>query len=81
MIVGASYQLDRPELSSRGRRLVSRGSAVLFHIQLACQIEHAVVHAPSIHLSDPSQNEDSAPEYELKDPANNALHRCAPNPR
>jgi hypothetical protein len=44
------------------------------HISSPMHGPKAIVHAPSIHSSEPSQSEDSTPEYEFEDPANNTLH-------
>lgn len=34
----------------------------------------AIVHPPSVHSSEPSQSEDTTPEYEFEDSANNTRH-------
>lgn len=65
--------LDKPQI--RASVDISYG-ADNQHISGPMPTPKAIVHAPSIHSSEPSQSEDSTPSYEFEDPANalNTLH-------
>lgn len=68
-----SSMLDKPQI--RASVDISYG-ADNQHISGPMHAPKAIVHAPSIHSSEPSQSEDSTPSYEFEDPANalNTLH-------
>ncbi|KAG2752898.1 hypothetical protein P692DRAFT_20855167 [Suillus brevipes Sb2] len=66
-----SSMVDKPQITTS---VDTNYGADSQHISSPMHGPKAIVHAPSIHSSEPSQSEDSTPEYEFEDPANNTLH-------